>query len=118
LSILNKSNTDKIFIETTGNFKRKRFVYYLFKDYFPAIKAFSVDNDLLYVITNKKRNELWECIVMNLKGKELKREFVPLQESEPYTYYPLLYSIENGKFYALIENEDDETWELYITEIR
>jgi len=90
----------------------------IFKDYFPAIKAFSVDNDLLYVITNKKRSELWECMVMDLKGKELKRVFVPLQESEPYTYYPLLYSIEKGKFYALIENEDDETWELYMTEIQ
>jgi hypothetical protein len=39
---------------------------------------------------------------------------VPLQEAEPYTYYPLLYSIENGKFYALIENQEDETWELHM----
>jgi hypothetical protein len=77
-----------------------------------------VDNDLLYVITNKTRNELWECIVMNLKGKELKRVFVPLPESEPYTYYPLLYSIEKGKFYALMENEDTENWKLNITEIQ
>jgi hypothetical protein len=90
----------------------------IFKDYFPAVKSFSVDNDLLYVITNKTRNELWECIVMNLKGKELKRVFVPLPESEPYTYYPLLYSIEKGKFYALMENEDDETWELHMKTIK
>jgi len=88
-----------------------------YKDYFPAIKSLAVDNDRLYAITNKTNKGQWECIIMDLKGKELKRVFVPLQEAEPYTYYPLLYCIEKGKFYALIENEKEETWELYMESI-
>lgn len=90
----------------------------IFKEYFPAIKDISIGNDRLYVITNKMQKGLWECIVMDFKGKELKRTFVPLQEAEPYTYYPLLYSIENGKFYALIENQEDETWELHMKKLQ
>ncbi len=88
------------------------------KEYFPAIRSLTVDNDLLYVITYKTQKELTECIVMDLKGKELKRVFVPLLESEPYTYYPLLYAVENGTYYALLENEDDDTIELHSQKIK
>jgi hypothetical protein len=86
----------------------------IFKEYFPVIKNIAVDNDTLYVITNNRKHEQWECIVMDFEGKELKRVFVPLQDSEPYTYYPLLCAIEKGKHYALIEDEDEETWELHL----
>ncbi len=64
------------------------------------------------------KHEQWECIIMDIKGKELKRIFVPLQDSEPYTYYPLLCAIEKGKYYALIEDEDEETWELHMKVIK
>jgi hypothetical protein len=102
-------NFRRIFPQIKGRIK--------FKEYFPAIKDMAIDNDMLYVITNKRRKEQWECIMMDFKGKELKRTFVPLQESEPYTYYPLLYTIKKGTFYALIENEEEETWELYVKRI-
>lgn len=90
----------------------------IFKEYFPIIKNIAVDNDVLYVITNNMKHEQWECIIMDLKGKELKRVFVPLQDSEPYTYYPLLCAMEKGKYYALIEDEDEETWELHMKVIK
>jgi len=89
-----------------------------FKEFFPPIKSISVDNDLLYIITNKTKDGLWECIVMNLKGKELKRVFVPLQDSDPFTYYPLLYFIEKGKCYSLKENQESDTWELFVTPVK
>ncbi|MCP5102517.1 MAG: hypothetical protein GY950_04020 [bacterium] len=84
-----------------------------FKDYFPAIKSIAIDNGRLYVLTNKTEKGLWECIVTDFKGKVLKRVLVPLHEPEPYSYYPMLFSIEKGKYYSLIENEDEETWELH-----
>ena len=55
---------------------------------------------------------------MDIKGRELKRVFVPLQDSEPYTYYPLLCAIEKGKYCALLENEDEKTWELHMKVIK
>lgn len=88
------------------------------KEYFPAIKGITIENDRIYAVTYKTKKDLTECIVMDLKGNELKRLFVPLRESEPYTYYPLLYAIENGTYYALLENEDDDTFELHSQKIR
>ena len=90
----------------------------VFKEFFPAIKTILIDNNKLYVITNKTKKGLWECIVMDFKGKEQGRTYVPLQEAEPFTYYPLLCSIENGRYYSLISNEDDETWELHMKKVK
>ena len=90
----------------------------IFKEYFPAIKTVLIDNNKLYVITNKMKKGLWECIVIDFKGNELNRTHVPMQDSEPFTYYPLLCTLENGTFYSLIENEDDETWELHKKKVK
>lgn len=84
-----------------------------FKEYFPVIKTIVIDKNRLYVVTHQKRGELWQCIVLDLKGKELKRTAVPLQDIEPFTYYPYLCTVEKGNYYALIENQEDETWELH-----
>jgi hypothetical protein len=88
-----------------------------FKEYYPAIKTFSVDKNNIYVVTNKTKKSLFECIIMDLKGNEKKRFFLPLQDGEPYTYYPLLCDFNQGKYYALLENEDEETWELYLKDL-
>ncbi|MCP4150413.1 MAG: hypothetical protein GY757_21880 [bacterium] len=86
------------------------------KEYFPPIHDISLFDDKIFVITNKEEKGLTECIVTDLKGKELKRLRVSLQEAEPYTYYPLLYTIHDGKYFALLENEDEE-WELHVKKI-
>ncbi len=88
-----------------------------FKEYFPAIRDLYIADDHIHVITYKRKGDLWECLILDMKGNELKRLFVPLDRYVPFTYYAILYSIENGKIYSLIEDEDEETWELYITEV-
>jgi hypothetical protein len=40
---------------------------------------------------------------------------VPLAEKDERLWYP--YVIKNGKLYQLIENLDEEEWELHVTEI-
>lgn len=89
-----------------------------FKSNFPAIRDVNIADDKLHVLTYKRKGELWELIVLDMKGKELNRLFVPLDEYIPFTYFAILYSIENGKIYSLIEDADEEIWKLHITNMK
>ncbi len=86
------------------------------KDYYPPIYAMFVDNGKLYVLTNKLKKGQRECIVMDLKGNEKKRIFLPIPELYGMDFR-FLFIIKNDYLYKLEENIDDETWELYKIEI-
>ncbi len=83
-----------------------------FKQHYPAIQDLRVTNDRIHVITFKKKGSETECIILDLKGKELKRVYVPYPELHGMDYMPE-YDIYKSTFYILIENEDEETWELH-----
>lgn len=87
-----------------------------FPKYFPAIRMFHVANQKVYVLTYLKKNEESEFLIFYIKGKFLKKIVVPLAEKDERLYYP--YTIGNGKIYQLIENEDEEVWELHVAEIK
>lgn len=89
----------------------------IFKEHYPAMRDMLVAEDAIYVITYSRKGDLWELVAMDLKGKELKRTFVPLSPYIPYTYYPILFTVYQGKFYSLIENEDEEGWDLHIIDL-
>jgi hypothetical protein len=89
-----------------------------FKEHYPAMRDMLVAEDAIHVITYNRKGELWEFIVLDLKGKELKRTFVPLSPYVPYTYYPILFTVYKGKFYSLIEDEDEEGWNLHIIDLK
>jgi len=89
---------------------------YIFPEFFPSIAAIIVDNNELYVLTfmeDEAEND--ECIIMDLKGKILKRVFLQLKMSTPLLPYP--YYIHDGSLYQIAENEEEEQWELHISEI-
>ncbi len=88
-----------------------------FKEYFPAIRDLYLADDHIHVITYKRKGDLWQCIILNMDGKEVRRLFVPLDRYVPFTYYAILYSIEKGKMYSLIEDEDNESWKLQVTKL-
>jgi len=110
-----RNKTFKSF-ETNPNFKqfseffKKRTK---FKKYYPAIQDIRVTDDRIYVITFKKQKGKTRCVVLDLKGKELKKVWVPYPELHGMDYLPE-YDIFNKKFYILIENEDEELWELHV----
>ncbi len=83
-----------------------------FKDYYPPIYAMEVDNGKIYVLTNKLKGELRECIVMDLKGNEKKRAYLPVRETYgmDFTFH---FTIKDNYLYKLEENIDDENWELF-----
>ncbi|UCH97990.1 MAG: hypothetical protein JSV88_14355 [Candidatus Aminicenantes bacterium] len=86
-----------------------------FPDYFPAILSFLVKDNKIYVLTYKKKDHKHECFVFDLKGKLLKKVFLPVIEQTLVSYYP--FNINDGKLYQLLENEEAEEWELHVTEI-
>lgn len=82
-----------------------------FKDYYPPIYTMLIDKGKIYILTNKMKQEQRECIIMDLKGNEIKRVYLPVQEryGMDYSFHFIIF---DNYFYKLEENIDDETWEL------
>ncbi len=87
-----------------------------FKDYYPPIYAMFADNGTIYVLTNKLAKDQRECMVMDLKGNEKKRVYLPVPESYGMDFNSL-FTIKDNYFYKLEENIDEETWDLTRIEI-
>jgi hypothetical protein len=86
-----------------------------FPDYLPLMKDYRVSDDKVYIISNKQENKKYESFIFDLKGKLLKKTLLHLIDKDILEVYP--FAIKNGKIYQLIENEDQEEWELHVTEI-
>jgi hypothetical protein len=86
----------------------------VFPEYFPSFYRFAVDNGKVYFLTYVRKNDKREFIIANFKGDILKRTFVPWVENEAN----INFSIENDKFYYIVENEEEEVWELHMEEIK
>jgi len=81
-----------------------------FRSHFPPIRDLQIIEDRIHVLTYRRQGDLWEMIVLDLKGTELKKIFIPLNEYEPFTLYPILFSVDHGKVYSLVEGDDGEEW--------
>jgi len=81
-----------------------------FPQYFPAVRAYNVADNKVYVLSYKKKDKKSEMYIYDLKGTYLSRVLLPLAEWDDILCYP--YTIKDGTLYQLIENED-ETWELH-----
>ncbi len=65
-----------------------------FYQVFPAIQTFTIADDKIYVVTYKKKEGNSEVLVLDLKGKLLKRVFLPLFKTDELFFR----SIENNIF--------------------
>jgi len=84
-----------------------------FPEFFPAIRDLIVDNGHVYVLTFRRAQEKSEFFIFDLEGKLVKQTFLPLKPLENYVgvfFFP--YCINNNYLYQLIDNEEDEVWEL------
>jgi hypothetical protein len=91
-----------------------------FPETFPAIQDIGISNDKIYVQTFKKVNGKDEYVVMDLKGKIIKKTYAPTFEGTPMMARILgakAHTIANGKLYYLKDNIDEEEWDLYIEDI-
>jgi hypothetical protein len=88
-----------------------------YPDYFPLWQNFMVANDRIYFQTYKRNKEDTknEVVIYNLKGELIKSVWLPFDEYFDFTPSP--YIIHNKILYQCVDNEDEDRWELHITEI-
>lgn len=87
-----------------------------FTEYFPAIRFFVVDKGKIYIQTYLEEDGKQEFFIYDLKGKFLKRLFLPITFRDVLRPYPL--TVKNDTLYQLLDNEDEEEWELHAVEIK
>lgn len=87
-----------------------------FPKLFPAIRNMIIVDQKIYIQTFKQKKNMAEFYILDLKGKLLKKLLLPVKEQNPILIYP--YTITDGKIYQLIENLDEEEWELHINNIK
>lgn len=91
----------------------------LFPDRFPEIRSFHIDGKKLYVQTYKRENGKTEFYVFDISdnnGKLIKKVWLPIVMTIPLNQLQL-FSITDNKLYQVVENEDEEEWELHVAEI-
>jgi hypothetical protein len=88
-----------------------------FPRYYPPICTWKVADNKIYMVTFNKQEKQNQCLVYDLEGNFIKESFLPLKsESEIlYIWYP--FDISKNQFYQVIDNYEEETWELVITNI-
>lgn len=87
-----------------------------FADIFPAIQGFVVDDGKIYILTYLKKDGKYEHFIYDLDGKFLKHLFLPIAYSTGLMPSP--FTFKNDTLYQLIENEDEEEWEIHAVEIK
>lgn len=87
-----------------------------FPEYFPAIRNYWVADKKIYVRTYKNKDGNSQFILFGLGGKFLRKVYLTIVDKNINNPYP--FSIYNGKIYQLIANEENERWELHVTDIK
>lgn len=91
-----------------------------FYKHFPPIRSFFVDDDRIYVTTYKQSGNKQELIVLDLKGNPVKRMFINSRSWQMRKFYGMrvdLFTIKNNRLYELVDNEENETYELHVTKL-
>lgn len=78
--------------------------------YIPDIKNFWVVDDTIYIKTYEVKGNQDKYVIIDLKGKVLETRYLPRAFYNKFTFA-------DNKFYYLIDNEDEEGWELHAVEL-
>jgi hypothetical protein len=84
--------------------------------YFPLMRYFLAADNKVYIRTYRDVQGESEFFIFTIEGKLLKRVMLPVKEKDALESYP--YTIQDGKFYQLVENEQTEEWELHVEKIK
>ncbi|MCP5046712.1 MAG: hypothetical protein GY940_06045 [bacterium] len=86
-----------------------------FPAWFP-LKYFTVADDTIYVLTFERKEGKNLFYLLDLKGKLIKKVSVPFAQQG--LLFPHPYTIQNKTLYQLVDNEEEEEWQVHIREIR
>jgi hypothetical protein len=100
--------------------EKKRFEFVFRKNY-PAYFAFQINDGKIYVSTYKEKGGKFEVVVLDMKGKEIKRSFAhpvaPYNRISEIGHFKNEYAVYKDKLYYIVDNEDNEMWELHAEKI-
>jgi hypothetical protein len=120
IEIINRFKEDpsiKLAIQQQGGWEELKKLFTMnFPSVYPAIQEFEISQAKIYIQTYKLKENKSEYIVMDLKGKEINRVFLPRFDNTPMMSKLMgakLHTIYNDQLYYLMENEDEEVWELH-----
>ncbi|MCP4151121.1 MAG: hypothetical protein GY757_25480 [bacterium] len=125
--ILEQFKTDKLVsfqIKGAGGWdKYKKLLNFHYPQNFPPILDILVRNGKIYVRTFVTKNGKDQYHIFDLKGKELKTVYLPKAIPVPlltqlFNRVVRLFDISNDTFYYMVENEDEEEWELHKVPIK
>jgi len=108
------------FVKQIGFERLKRMSKFVFPKFFPAIQNINVTDNHIYVRTYRRQEEKEEYVVLDLKGKILKSVYLPRVNTAPLMAHLTgvkYYTINNGTFYYILENEEKEIWEIHTQKI-
>ncbi len=93
---------------------------FIFDEYFPAMKAFWVDGQKLYVPTYNEKDNKHEMIVLDIKGNVLARHWLPFKSMKSarliFATFKI-FTVHKDILYELIDNDETNTWELHKTDL-
>jgi len=119
--LFEKFKADPILKPQGGWEQVKKFTKLHYSDYFPSIQNIDSFGNKIYIRTFKVTGNKEEYMIMDTKGKILKKANLQRFENETILDKFLgtkLIAFANDKLYYLKENEDEEEWELYMEEIK
>ena len=92
---------------------------YRFRASFPAFIEFQLNKGKIYLTTNASKNNLYEIVVLDLKGEIIKRSFslpsdLYLRALHDNTLASKEYVIFENRIYSLNYNDNNEYYELHI----
>ncbi len=87
----------------------------VFPDYYPVIAGIRLDNKYAYIMTFKRVKDKYEFFIYDHSGKFIKRDLIHFFFQTRMQPYPS--DIHNGTLYQLVDNDDEEIWELHIDKI-
>lgn len=80
---------------------------------FPAVQNLYLGDGKIYLQSYLEKDDKVEYLIYDFGGKFLKKVFLPVHFLYGFRHTPLAFR--DGKLYQLVENEDEEEWELHIT---
>jgi hypothetical protein len=85
----------------------------------PLLHQYCVSDNKIYASTYLKKDNQTEMIVLDLKGRILRRLYLPLASIRPQrgVLRNDLYAVGREKLYELIQNRETGKWELLITDL-
>ncbi|UCH94513.1 MAG: hypothetical protein JSV88_30185 [Candidatus Aminicenantes bacterium] len=100
----------------------KKWANLIYPGFIPPIKDILVDNHKIYIQTFKRRDNKQEYIIMDLKGSNLKKVYLPVVHPATFASEMVglglkFYAINKDRFVYLVENQEEEEWEVHVLDI-